>query len=277
MTIRRGQPWHDFWRNRSAVIGVILVGVFAVSSLAASVIVPVPYIRVGVGPMLQPPSWSYPMGTDDLGRDILAGVVYGSRISLIVGSLSIFFATCIGIGMGLLAGYCGGIVDEILMRIVEFFQVLPSFVLAIVLVAIVGPSLWNVVFAIAALSWPLTARLIRAEVLSLREREYVQSAKVLGASGRYVAFCEILPNALAPAIINGSLDVGRAILTEASLSYLGLGDANRPSLGYMVSYAQALMRQAYWPSVFPGLSIVLVVMAFNLIGDGLNDMWNPRN
>jgi peptide/nickel transport system permease protein len=271
-----GYLWYRYRQNRAAVAGLVLVAAFALAVLAAPLLAPVHYVRVGVAPLLQAPSVAYPMGTDDLGRNVLAGVVYGGRVSLLVGILSVVFASGIGIGLGLLAGYLGGLVDEAFMRVVEFFQVLPRFFLALILVAILGPSFWNVIFVIAALSWPLTARLVRAEVLSLREREFVQSAKLLGAPVRHIAFVEIMPNALAPVIVNATLEIGRAILTEASLSFLGLADANHPSWGFMLSYAQGLIRQAWWLSVFPGLAILLVVLGFNLIGDGLNDVMNPR-
>lgn len=268
--------WYRYRRNRAAVVGLLLVGASALLAVAAPLVVPVHYVRVGVGPLLEPPSLAYLMGTDDLGRNVFAGIVYGGRVSLMVGSFSVVFGTGIGVGLGLLAGYRGGLVDEVFMRVVEFFQVLPRFFLALILVAILGPSVWNVILVITILSWPLTARLIRAEVLSLREREFVQSARALGAPVRYIAFGEIMPNALAPVIVNATLEVGRAILTEASLSFLGLADANNPSWGFMLGYAQVLIRQAWWLSVFPGLAILLVVLGFNLIGDGLNDVLNPR-
>lgn len=271
-----GDLWYRYRQNRAAVIGLIVVAAFGLAALLAPVIVPTHYVRVGIAPMLEPPSRAFVMGTDDLGRNVLAGVLYGARVSLLVGGVSVAFSTIIGVGLGLLAGYRGGLIDEIFMRLVEFFQVLPRFFVALILVAIAGASVWNVIVVIAVLSWPLTARLIRAEVLSLRERDFVQSLKVLRAPVSYIAFVEILPNALAPVVVNASLEIGRAILTEASLSFLGLGDANHPSWGFMLSYAQPLLRQAWWLSVFPGLAIVLVVLGSNLIGDGLNDVLNPR-
>ncbi|MBI4588172.1 MAG: ABC transporter permease [Candidatus Rokubacteria bacterium] len=263
-------------RNRAATIGLVLVGVFALLVASAPAVAPVHYLQVGVGPLLEPPSLRYVMGTDDLGRNVFAGIVYGGRVSLAVGLAAAFFATIVGLALGLVAGYRGGMPDELIMRIGEFCQTLPRFMLALVLVAILGPSVWNVVMVIAVLSWPLTARLVRAEVLSLREREFVQAARALAAPAHRLVFREIMPNALAPVVVNASLEVGRAILTEASLSFLGLGDANFPSWGYMLGYAQVLFRQAWWLSVFPGSAILLVVLGFNLIGDGLNDVLNPR-
>jgi len=271
-----GYLWSRYRQNRAAVVGLVVVGAFTLAALLAPLLVPTHYVRVGVAPLLAPPSAAFVMGTDDLGRNILAGVLYGGRVSLLVGAVSVAVSTLIGVGVGLLAGYLGGFVDEVFMRIVEFFQVLPRFFVALILVAIIGTSVWNAIVVIAVLSWPLTARLIRAEVLSLRERDFVQSLRLLRAPVWYIAFVEILPNALAPVIVNASLEVGRAILTEASLSFRGLGDADHPSWGFMLSYAQPLMRQAWWLSAFPGLAIVLVVLGFNLIGDGLNDVLNPR-
>jgi peptide/nickel transport system permease protein len=271
-----GYLWSRYRQNRAAVVGLAIIGVFTVAALLAPLIVPTHYVRVGVAPLLTAPTTAFVMGTDDLGRNVLAGVLYGGRVSLLVGAVSVAVSTLIGVGVGLWAGYLGGVVDELFMRIVEFFQVLPRFFVALVLVAILGASVWNVIVVIALLSWPLTARLIRAEVLSLRERDFVQSLRLLRAPVWYIAFVEILPNALAPVVVNASLEVGRAILTEASLSFLGLGDADHPSWGFMLSYAQPLMRQAWWLSVFPGLAIVLVVLGFNLVGDGLNDVLNPR-
>ena len=268
--------WVRYRQNPAAVVGLAIVAAFSLSAMLAPFLVPAHYVRIGVAPLLASPNVGFPMGTDDLGRNVLAGVLYGGRVSLLVGAMSIAAATLIGVGVGLLAGYLGGFVDEVFMRIVEFFQVLPRFFVALVLVAIAGSSMWNVILIIAVLSWPLTARLIRAEVLSLRERDFVHSARLLRAPVWYIAFVEILPNAVAPVIVNASLEVGRAILTEASLSFLGLGDANNPSWGFMLSYGQPLMRQAWWLSVFPGLAIVLVVLGFNLIGDGLNTVLNPR-
>jgi len=268
--------WSRYRQNRAAVAGLIVLVVFVLAAIVAPLLVPVHYVRVGLAPVLAPPSAAYLMGTDDLGRNVLAGVLYGGRVSLVVGIVSVAVSTIIGVALGLVAGYNGGIVDEVFMRVVEFFQVLPRFFVALVLVAIAGTSVLNVIIVIAALSWPLTARLVRAEVLSLRERDFVQALKLLRAPAMYIAFIEILPNALAPVVVNATLEVGRAILTEASLSFLGLGDADNPSWGFMLSYAQPLMRQAWWLSVFPGMAIVLVVLGCNLIGDGLNDVLNPR-
>jgi peptide/nickel transport system permease protein len=217
-----------------------------------------------------------PLGTDALGRDVFAGIIYGARVSLLVGLVSTLAALVLGVPLGAIAGYFGGRVDDALMRFTEFFQTIPSFALAIVLVAILQPSIYSIVASIAIVSWPPVARLVRGEVLSLRTREYVQAAIVTGQTNRWIIWHEILPNALSPVIVLASLMVATAILLESSLSFLGLGDPNLISWGYMVGAGRTVIRQAWWITVFPGLAILLTVLGLNLIGEGLNDALNPR-
>jgi peptide/nickel transport system permease protein len=216
------------------------------------------------------------LGTDALGRDVLSGLFHGARVSLLVGLVSTVVALSIGIPIGALAGYYGGLVDDGLMRFTEFFQTIPSFALAIVLLAIFQPSLGYIILAIAIVSWPPVARLVRGEVLSLRHREFVEAATLSGQSNLRIIIWQVLPNALPPIIVLASLMVATAILLESSLSFLGLGDPNVMSWGYMIGAARTVLRTAWWLSFIPGIAIVLTVLALNLIGEGLNDALNPR-
>jgi peptide/nickel transport system permease protein len=226
----------------------------------------------------QPPFMltAVPLGTDALGRDVMAGLIFGARVSLLVGLVSTLAALAVGVPLGAVAGYFGGRIDDALMRFCELFQTVPSFALAIVLVAILTPSIYSIVAAIAVVSWPPVARLVRGEVLSLRSREYVEAAVVTGQTTWTIIWREILPNTLSPVIVQASLMVATAILLESSLSFLGLGDPNLMSWGYMVGAGRTVIRQAWWITVFPGVAILLSVLALNLIGDGLNDVLNPR-
>jgi len=193
-----------------------------------------------------------------------------------VGFMAAGTSMLIGVLVGAFSGYLGGRVDAVLMRITEFFQVIPSFFLALVLITFMGGNIWNVVLVITVLSWPRAARLVRAQFLSIKEKEFVEAAYAVGESTGYIIFGEILPNALPPAIVNSSLEVGRAIIVEAALSFIGLGDPNKMSWGYMLRNAQDYLRMAWWMAFFPGLCIFLLVTALNLVGDGLNDVLNPR-
>ncbi|KAF1020312.1 MAG: Glutathione transport system permease protein GsiD [Paracidovorax wautersii] len=224
---------------------------------------------------LQEPGLS--MGTDTLGRDILSGVIYGARVSLLIGVVSTLVSLLIGVTLGAVAGYFGGWVDSALMRFTELFQAVPSFALAIVLVAIFEPSVNSIVAAIAIVSWPPVARLVRSEFLTLRQRDFVAAALLAGQSTPRVILTQILPNAASPIVVMASLMVATAILLESSLSFLGLGDPNLMSWGYMVGTARTVLRQAWWMAVFPGLAIVLTVLALNLVGEGLNDGLNTRS
>ena len=271
------QVWRTLLRNPAAMIGlailVIAVGVAAFGPL----LFPTSPWRMVQRPFLPPFTLAgFPLGTDALGRDVTAGIIYGARVSLLVGLTSTIFSLAVGIPLGAMAGYFGGRIDDALMRFTEFFQTVPSFALAIVLVAILQPSIGSIVAAIAIVSWPPVARLVRGEVLSLRTREYVQAAIVTGQTNGWIIWREILPNALSPVIVLASLMVATAILLESSLSFLGLGDPNLMSWGYMVGAGRTVIRQAWWITVFPGIAILLSVLALNLIGEGLNDALNPR-
>jgi peptide/nickel transport system permease protein len=227
-------------------------------------------------PFMAPGEMDMWLGSDSLGRDVAAGIAYGARVSLLVGGVSTVVALAIGVTLGAVAGYAGGWLDDLLMRFTEFFQTIPSFILAVVLVAIFKPDIVSIVAAIAIVSWPPVTRVVRAEFLSLRQREFVQAAEVLGFSRLTIAFREILPNALSPIIVLASLMVASAVLLEAALSFLGLGDPNLMSWGFMIGSGRSVIRIAWWMSVFPGIAIFLTVLALNLVGEGLNDALNPR-
>lgn len=266
-----------FAHNRGALIGlIILLGLVAFALLAPTLYPQSPWRVVG-RPFLAPFALErFPLGTDTLGRDLAAGIVHGARVSLLIGVVSTLVALLIGVPIGAIAGYSGGIVDDVLMRFTEFFQTIPSVALAIVLVAILQPKLSSIVLAIGVVSWPPVARLVRGEVLSLRTREYVQAAISIGQSTPRIILSQVLPNTIAPIIVMGSLMIGSAILLESALSFLGLGDPNLMSWGYMVGAGRSRLLDAWWISFFPGLAIFLTVLALNLAGEGLNDALNPR-
>ncbi|MHA7885483.1 ABC transporter permease, partial [Nitratireductor rhodophyticola] len=250
--------WKRFSRNRGAVIGLAILAIVILVALLAPLIFPQSPWRMVQRPFLPPFSMDqYPLGTDALGRDVISGLAYGAQVSLLVGLVSTVAALLIGIPIGALAGYFGGWVDDALMRFTEFFQTVPSFALAIVLVAIFQPSIESIIAAIAIVSWPPVARLVRGEVLSLRSREYVEAAILSGQTSLTIILRQVLPNTISPIIVLASLMVATAILLESSLSFLGLGDPNLMSWGYMIGAARTVIRQAWWLSFFPGVAILL--------------------
>lgn len=216
------------------------------------------------------------MGTDNLGRDVWSEVAYGGRVSLIVGLGASLLQTLIGVIVGGIAGYRGGVIDLVLMRIAEFFQVIPQFFLALVLVAIVGRGLDKVIIVLGIVAWPLTARVVRAQFIALRSSEFVEAARAVGAGNWYIGLRVMLPNALAPVIVTATQGVAHAILLEAGISFFGLGDPALISWGQMLNNAQPFLGQSWWISVFPGAAILASVLGFSLLGDGLNDLLNPR-
>ena len=266
-----------FAAHPGAVIGLLLLAVVLFIAAFAGLLYPGDPWQ-SVGPPLLPPGGDplYPLGTDLLGRDIAAGLAHGARVSLLIGVISTMVAVLVGVVLGAIAGFFGGWVDDLLMRFTEFFQTIPAFAMAVVLVAIFTPSITSITAAIAIVSWPPVARLVRAEFMSLKSREFVQAAVTLGQKPLRIMFCQILPNTMSPIIVTASLMVATAILTESSLSFLGLGDRNMMSWGYMIGAARTMLREAWWLSVFPGVAILLTVIAINLIGEGLNDAVNPH-
>jgi len=265
-----------FFSRPTALFGFAAFAAIVVIALAAPLVFAAgPFTIVGM-PLLPPGSPGLPAGSDVLGRNMMVGLAFGARISLLVGVTSTLGAIGLGVLFGAVAGYYGGVVDDLLMRVTEFFQIIPTFVLLMVLVAFLEPSLASAVIGIALISWPQVARVVRGEFLSLREREFVQAARVSGLSDRSIIFGQILPNALTPIVVISSMMVGNAILTESALSFLGLGDPNLLSWGNMIGGSRSAMWVAWWTTVLPGLCIMVTVLALNLIGDGLNDALNPR-
>ncbi len=268
--------WSRYSRNKGAVIGLAVLALVVLVAVFASILYPTSPWRLVGRPYLPPLSPGFPLGTDTLGRDILSGIVHGSRVSLLVGIASALASTFMGILVGGVSGYYGGRIDDALMRFTELFQTIPSFILAIVVVAILSPTIVSVVLAIAIISWPPVARLVRGEFLTLRQREFVMAAVVVGQSDFRIIATQILPNAMGPIIVMASLMVAAAILLEGSLSFLGLGDPELMSWGFMIGASRNVIRVAWWMSLFPGLAIFFAVLAINLVGEGLTDVLNPR-
>jgi peptide/nickel transport system permease protein len=269
--------WRRFSRNKGAVFGLIVLMLVAlVTALGPFIAQNNPWDMVGTPFAAPMAEQGLLLGTDTMGRDILSGIVTGARVSLLIGVVSTVVSLLIGVSIGAVSGYFGGWVDATLMRFTELFQAIPSFALAIVLVAIFQPSVQSIVTAIAIVSWPPVARLVRSEFLTLRQRDFVAAAQLAGQSTPRIILTQILPNAASPIVVMASLMVATAILLESSLSFLGLGDPNQMSWGYMVGSARTVLRQAWWMAVFPGVAILLTVLALNLVGEGLNDGLNAR-
>src|SRR5262245_11349464 len=263
-------------RSGAGRVGIGLTGGLLVLALLAGRVTTSGDPFASVGPPLSPPSLAHPMGTDDLGRDLFAGVAYGTRTSLSLVLVVSVLAGGIGIVVGALAGWEGSVVDDALMRTTEFVQVIPRFFLAVIVIALFGPGLDRLALLLALTSWPWTARVVRAEVLSLKGWEFVEAARSLGAGRSRVLFREVLPNALPPVVVVVSLNAASVILIEAGLSFLGLGDPDAVSLGYLANNAQQFLRVAWWMAAFPGATIAAVVLGLNLLGDGLSEVLNPR-
>ena len=270
----------DFWsrykRNRMAVLGLFIIAVILVMAATASLFYPEDPFRLVGRPLSGPFENGFLLGSDSLGRDVASGIVHGARTSLLIGLIATLVSIFIGIFFGAFAGYYGGRIDDILMRVTEIFQTIPSFIFAILLVAIMKPSISSIVIAIAVVSWPGVARLVRGEFLSLKNREFVQACHTLGMGDLRIMLREILPNCLSPIIVIGSLMVATAILIESGLAFLGLGDPNIMSWGFQIGAGRTMLRSAWWVCTFPGIAILITVLAINLVGEGLNDALNPR-
>lgn len=264
-------------KNPQAVVAGIFLIFLVMVAVAASWLFPGDPLAMAAPPLLWPgEDGQFLLGSDSLGRDVMAGLAHGVRVSLLVGVVSAATSLLIGLAVGCLSGYFGGWVDGVLMRVTEFFQAIPSFLLVIVLVVIGGADVKIVILAIGIASWPVIARLARAEFRSLREAEFVLAARTQGFGNARIIFCEILPNALSPVIVTTSVLVATAILMEAALAFLGLGDPNVVSWGSMIGEGREQLRTAWYLTAIPGGAIVLTVLSLNLLGDALNDALNPR-
>lgn len=269
--------WHRLRQNRLSIVGLALIAGFLLLAFAAPLIAPADPMQQALYNRLSPPTLAHPFGTDDFGRDILSRVIYGARISLRVGVVAVLIALLLGTGIGLVAGYWGGWIDQVLMRVMDILLAFPSILLAIGIVAILGPGLENAMLAVGIVAVPQYARLVRASVLTVRETDYVLAARALGASDVRILAIAILPNCLAPLIVQATLGLATAILDAAGLSFLGLGaQPPIPEWGAMLSQGRELIVRAPWVLTFPGGAIFFTVLAFNLVGDGLRDALDPK-
>ncbi len=266
-----------FARNRLALFGLIVFVVIVLLAAFAPWVAPASPIKTDFTAYLQPPSWRHPLGTDELGRDALSRVIFGARASLEAGAISVGLAIAAGLPLGLVAGFYRGRLDDVLMRLTDAMLSFPQLILALAVAAVLGPGLAKAMIAIAVVLTPVFMRIMRAQVLTEREREYVDAARATGAPDRRIIWRHLLPNSLAPIVVQGSLNVAGAIITEATLSFLGLGtQPPTPSWGSMLNAAQQYLTQAPWLSFWPGLAIAITVFAVNVAGDGLREIWDPR-
>ncbi|MFQ5793461.1 MAG: nickel transporter permease [Candidatus Bipolaricaulia bacterium] len=257
--------------------GVVIISVLVIVAIAAPIIAPYDPLKINIPERLQPISRAHLFGTDNLGRDIFSRIIYGTRISLMLGTMIAGIGAFTGIILGLIAGFFGGKVDEITMRTCDMFLAFPALILAMALAASLGPSLRNVLLALAAIWWPWYARITRGQVLTIREYEYVTAVKSLGASNVRIIFLHVLPNVISPIIIQMTMDIGNTILIASSLGFLGFGaQPPTPEWGLMASEGRSFLRNYWWYPTFPGLAILITVMGFNLLGDGLRDFLDPR-
>ena len=271
------QFWRTFSRNQLAVCGSVVVAVLVVLAVLAPLLAPWDPSRLDTKQILAPPSNSHWLGTDQLGRDVLSRVLYGSRISLAVGFVSVGIAMLIGVLLGSAAGYHGGMVDTVIMRLVDLMLVFPRFFLLLAVLALLKPSIWTIMSIIGLTGWMGVARLVRAEFLTLREREFVIWSEAVGAGALRVVFRHILPNALAPVLVAMTLGIPAAILTESGLSFLGLGvQPPYATWGNILNDGKDVLEVAWWMTLYPGLAILITVLSYNLMGEGIRDALDPR-
>ncbi len=271
------QFWRRFKRNRPALTGGLIVLSVFIIALLAPVLSPYDPAYIDVDTILVGPTHAHLFGTDELGRDVLSRMIWGSRISLMVGFVAVGILILIGTLIGAIAGYYGGWIDDVLMQLVDIMLSVPTFFLILAVIAFVGPNIWNVMIIIGVTSWMGVARLVRGQFLALNEMDYVTAARALGAKDRRMIFLHILPNAMSPVYVSAVLGVAGAILIESSLSFLGLGvQPPMPSWGNIITSGKDLIDIAWWITLFPGLAILITVLGYNLLGEGLQDALNPR-
>ncbi len=265
-----------FCRNRIALLGLIILTLFIFIGLFGPLIYPVDPFELVAAPLSAPGKYNLPLGSDYIGRDVFIGIIYGTRPTLIIAAIATLMTVLIGISVGAIAGFYGGMIDNVLMRITEFFQVLPPLVFTMVIVAVFSTDVVVVIFAIAITTWTTEARLTRAEFLKIRQREYVTASRAIGARNFRLITKVILPNAMPPLVVAITLRIGITIIYEAALSFLGLTDPDVITWGKMIGLSRDFFFDAWWTVTFPGLAILLVVLCIALIGDGLNDAFNPK-
>lgn len=272
-----GTFWKRFKRNKLAVLGGIIVLILFITAIFAPLLSPYDPNSINVKHILEPPGRTHLLGTDDLGRDILSRLIWGARISLAVGFVAVGISTMVGILLGAISGYYGGWTDRVLMRFVDIMLSIPTFFLLLAVIAFLEPSIWNIMIVIGLTSWMGVSRLVRAEVLSSKEREFALAARAIGAGDLRMIFKHILPNSMAPVLVSAVLGVAGAILVESALSFLGIGvQPPTASWGNILTAGKDNIEIAWWLSVFPGLAILVTVLAYNLLGEGIRDSIDPR-
>ncbi len=266
-----------FIRNPLSFYGIGIIAILIFTGTFAAYLSPYDPVEIAPDLRLAPPGSDHPLGTDEVGRDILSRIIWGARISLEIGITIVFFSAAIGLMIGLVSGYFGGVLDQILMRLTDVFISFPTLILAIAMTAALGPNLSNAIIAMVIVWWPIYARLIRGEVLAIKEKDYIKAIKVLGANPFKILFSHVLPNTIDVIIVRASLDFGNAVMFCAALSFIGLGaQPPQPEWGAMVTTGKDYLRDAWWLVTFPGLAIFLTVMGFNLLGDSIRDYLDPK-
>lgn len=269
--------WPRIRRNRLALFGGSVVLILFFISLLAPLISPYDPSAINAWKVLSPPSWQHWLGTDELGRDVLSRILYGSRVSLKVGFVAVGIAVSIGTVVGLVSGYYSGLVDATLMRFVDVMLCFPAFFLILAIITFLEPSIWYIMMVIGLTGWMGVARMVRAETLSIREMDYILAARCIGCSNTRIIFRHILPNAISPVLVSATLGIAGAILTESALSFLGIGvQPPTPSWGNILTSGKDYIEFAWWLSLFPGLAILVTVLAYNLLGEGIRDALDPR-